>query len=78
MSDLLKIARAVDGDDLFVMRIRIACELAGRECDRATVLHVAKTVVADIECDEAGTINTNGADDEKIIAAIKELSDATN
>lgn len=78
MSDLLKIARAVDGDDLFTMRIRIACELAGRECDRTTVLHVAKTVVADIECDEAGAVNTNSVDDEKIIAAIKELSDATN
>ena len=36
------------------------------------------TIRRDVRCDEAGTINTNGADDEKIIAAIKELSDATN
>ena len=70
-SNLLKIARAVDGDDLFRMRVQIACELAGVEYSRTVLLTVAQAVVDGITVDETGTVATDGVDDAAIIAAIK-------
>ena len=70
MSDLLKIARAVDGDDLFALRVNIACEIAGKPQDRASLLHVAKTVVASIDCDENLTVCTAAVTDQQIMDAI--------
>ena len=69
-SDLLKIARAADGDDLFRMRVQIACELAGVEYSRTVLLTVAQAVVDGIAVDENGTVSTTGVDDAAIITAI--------
>ena len=70
MSDLLKIARAVDGDELFAMRVNIACDLAGKPGGRPALLHVAKTVVDNIECDADLTVRTSGVTDEQITDAV--------
>ena len=69
-SSLLKIARAADGDDLFRMRVQIACELAGVEYSRTVLLTVAQAVVDGIAVDENGTVSTTGVDDAAIITAI--------
>ena len=69
-SSLLKIARAADGDDLFRMRVQIACELAGVEYARDVLLTVAQAVVDGIAVDENGTVSTTGVDDAAIITAI--------
>ena len=69
-SSLLKIARAADGDDLFRMRVQIACELAGVEYSRTVLLTVAQEVVDGIAVDENGTVSTTGVDDAAIITAI--------
>lgn len=73
MSTLLKIARAVDGDDLFAMRVRIACELANVEYTRPVLLHVARQVADTITCTPEGTVDTAGVDDEAIMTAIADL-----
>ena len=69
-SSLLKIARAADGDDLFRMRVQIACELASVEYSRDVLLTVAQAVVDGITVDENGTVSTTGVTDEAIITAI--------
>ena len=69
-SSLLKIARAADGDDLFRMRVQIACELAGVEYSRTVLLAVAQEVVDGITVDEAGTVTTTGVTDEAIESAV--------
>ena len=69
-SSLLKIARAADGDDLFRMRVQIACELASVEYSRTVLLTVAQAVVDGIAVDEMGTVTTTGVTDEAIITAI--------
>lgn len=71
-SNLLKIARAVDGDDLFKIRVKVACELAGVEYDRRVLLSVAQAVVSNIAVDDALTVCTNAVTDDEIIAALPE------
>ena len=75
MSTLLKIARAVDGDDLFTTRVAIACELAGREYTRPVLLHVARQVAEAITCDPEKTVNTTAVKDTDIMTAIAQLEE---
>ena len=70
MSTLLKIARAVDGDELFTARVAIACELTGIEYTRPVLLHVARQVADAITCDPEGTVDTTGVEDPAIMTAI--------
>ena len=73
MSDLMKIARAVDGDDWFCRRVQVACELAGVDYNRPTLLRVAQAVVGGITLsgDDGLTVDTSGVTDEAIIAAVE-------
>ena len=72
-SNLFKIARAVDGDDFFRMRVQIACELAGAEYSRQQLLTVAQAVVDGITVDDMGAVSTTGVTDEAIEQAIASL-----
>ena len=76
MSDLLKIARAVDGDEWFPTRVRIACELAAVTYDRETLLRVARACIDHITVDEFQTVDTSGVADEEIIAAVQDYTPA--
>jgi hypothetical protein len=69
-SNLLKIARAVDGDDLFAMRVKIACELKKITYSRDVLLTVAQAVADHITVDDAGAVDTTGVPDEAIIDAL--------
>ncbi|MCI1962828.1 MAG: hypothetical protein LKJ18_01845 [Ancrocorticia sp.] len=75
-SDLFKIARAVDGDDFFAMRVRIACELQKITYNRDVLLTVAQEVAGYITVDEAGTVDTSGVPDEAIISALPAATQA--
>lgn len=72
MSDLLKVARAVDGCDLFNIRIEMAAELANVQATRKLKIDVAMEVVDDIVVDEFGTVTTTRVSDEDIIAAVED------
>jgi hypothetical protein len=76
-SNLFKIARAVDGDDFFRMRVQIACELAGVEYSRDVLLTVAQAVAEAITVDDAGTVSTSGVADEAIIGALPAQTETT-
>ena len=69
MSDLLKIARAVDGDEWFPVRVKIACELAGVPYDREVLLQVACACVNEIQLDKFQRVDADGVRDATISAA---------
>lgn len=71
MSDLLKVARAVRGDDWFRERVMAACVLTDTKYAGDRMLyHVAQAVVADIEVDADQTVDTSHVHDEDITAAV--------
>ena len=72
MSDLLKIVRAVDGDDWFCRRVQVACELAGVTYERTVLLRVTQAVTDGIVLsgEDGLTVDTSGVTDEAIIAAV--------
>lgn len=72
-SDFFKIARAVDGDSLFNLRVGMALEISGIEKDRANLIHVAKSVVDFIDCTVEGTVVTERVTDKMISDAISEI-----
>ena len=76
MSNLLKMKRAIDGDDFFVGRVEMACELAGIEFTRAILLAVASAVVDDIELsgEDGMTVSTLNVDDNDIVSVIDGLN----
>lgn len=71
MSDLLKIARAVDGDDWFVTRVRIACDLQSVTYTRDVALRVAQACASAITLDQFQTVDTTGVSDDQITAAVQ-------
>jgi hypothetical protein len=75
-SNLLKIARAVDGDDFFAMRVKISCELGDIPYTRDVLLTVAQAVADAITVDDAGAVSTSGVTDEAIIAALPQAETA--
>jgi len=75
-STLFKIARAVDGDDFFAMRVKIACELGGIPYTRDVLLTVAQAVADAITVDDAGAVSTSGVTDEAIITALPQAETA--
>lgn len=70
MSDLLKIARAVDGDEWFSVRVKIACELGGVPYSRNVALRVARACTNNIDVDEFQRVDTSAVPDEDIEAAV--------
>jgi len=75
-SNLFKIARAVDGDDFFAMRVKIACELNAVAYTRDVLLTVAQAVADAITVDDAGTVSTSDVTDDAIIAALPAATQA--
>lgn len=74
MSKLLKVSRAVRGDDWFVERIRTACILGGVEYSEHLAMQVALACADDITLDDALGVDTTSVTDEAIIAALDRLS----
>ena len=72
-SNFLKIARAVDGDDLWNMRLSMAMEIFGLENTRTNKVLITTEVADSIECTVVGTVDTNGVTDAQIVAAINKL-----
>lgn len=72
MPPLLKMKRAIDGDDFFVGRVEMACELIGKNYSRKLLLAVAAAVVDDIELsgEDGTTVSTLNVSDEDIIEAV--------
>lgn len=72
MSPLLKIKRAVDGDDFFCGRVEIACEMQEIPYTRKLLLYVAGQVSDAIVLsgEDGTTVNTFGVTDESIFSAI--------
>lgn len=80
-SDYFKISRAVDGDDRWKSRVKLALEISGKdiignEPPRGDLIKITKAVVANISCTVDGTIDTTGVTDEAIDAAIATLGAA--
>lgn len=72
MPPLLRMKRAIDGDDFFVGRVEMACELLGQEFSRKLLLTVAAAVVEDIELsgEDGLTVSTRNVKDSDILAAV--------
>ena len=72
MPPLLRMKRAIDGDDFFVGRVEMACELLGQEFSRKLLLTVAAAVVDDIELsgEDGLTVSTRNVKDSDILAAV--------
>lgn len=77
MSNLLKVVRAVRGDDWFVERIRAACVLAGVDYTERLAMQVAADVVDDIDIDEDFAVSTSGVSDSTIIDALASITQPT-
>ena len=73
MSVFLKVSRAVDGDDWFVRRVQIACEVLGHEYTRDVAVKVALDHADHIDVDENYTVETVGVTDSMISETILEL-----
>lgn len=69
-STFFKIARAVDGDSLFRIRVEMALEINDLPKVRANLIHIAKKVSDNILCTIEGTVDTSNVTDEQIIEAI--------
>ena len=70
VSASLKAARAVDGDDWFVARMKVLCVTEGIEYSQRLAYLVALSVADKIQVDEFMTVDTSGVDDNKLKSAL--------
>ena len=70
VSASLKAARAVDGDDWFVARMKVLCVTEGIEYSQRLAYLVALSVADKIVVDEFMTVDTSGVDDNKLKSAL--------
>ena len=70
VSASLKAARAVDGDDYFVVRMKVLCVTEGIEYSQRLAYLVALSVADKIVVDEFMTVDTSGVDDNKLKSAL--------
>lgn len=70
VSASLKAARAVDGDDYFVARMKVLCVTEGIEYSQRLAYLVALSVAGQIQVDEFMTVDTSGVDDNKLKSAL--------
>ena len=70
VSASLKAARAVDGDDYFVARMKVLCVTGGIEYSQRLAYLVALTVADKIMVDDFMTVDTSGVDDNKLKSAL--------
>ena len=68
---LLRIAFAIDNDDIFVLRLKAACALSGVEYTRELAFKIALHVVDQITSTDGLDVNTRGVDDIRILEAIQ-------
>lgn len=76
-SNFFKIARAVDGDSLFKIRVEMALEISGKPSNRTSLVHIASAVVDDIYCTVEGTVNSEQVTDAQISDAIESIPVST-
>ena len=72
-SDLLKIQRAISGDEMWGFRLEIAFKLGGKPDTASNRIAVTSACVDGISCDVQGTVSTEGVTDEQIMSAINGL-----
>lgn len=74
-SNLLKIALATGNDERFMLRIKIACQLAGISYDDHNITQVTNAVVDSIALngDDFMVVDTSGVTDEQIMNAARAL-----
>ena len=70
VSASLKAARAVDGDDWFVARMKVLCVTEGIEYTHRLAYLTALSVAGQIQVDEFMTVDTSGVDDNKLKSAL--------
>ena len=70
VSASLKAARAVDGDDYFVARMKVLCVTEGIEYSQRLAYLVALSVADKIVVDDFMTVVTSGVDDNKLKSAL--------
>ena len=70
VSASLKAARAVDGDDYFVARMKVLCVTEGIEYTQRLAYMTALSVAGQIQVDEFMTVDTTGVDDNKLKSAL--------
>ncbi len=73
-SNLLKVSRAVNGDDWFIERIKTACILQGVDYSERLAMQVAHAVVDDIQVDAELTVTTTAVTDQAIETALTVLT----
>ena len=70
VSASLKAARAVDGDDWFVARMKVLCVTEGIEYSQRLAYLVALSAADKIQVDEFMTVDTTGVTDDELHAAV--------
>ena len=70
VSASLKAARAVDGDDWFVARMKVLCVTEGIEYSQRLAYMTALSVADKIQVDEFMTVDTTGVTDDELHAAV--------
>lgn len=81
-SDYFKISSAVESDDRWNSRVKIALEINGipltydGKAPRDMLIKITRAVVEHINCTLDGTVDTSGVTDEHIDTAIQALGDA--
>ena len=70
-SDFMKVARAVDGDDWWVIRLKVACEFLAMEYTRDLALFATLACVDSIDVDDNMTVSTQRVTDTEIIDALE-------
>lgn len=70
-SKFLKIARAVDGDDWYMQRLKMCAELENFELTRLLAVWTTNGVADSITLDEDMTVDTSGVTDNQIKNTMK-------
>ena len=80
MSDLLKLKRLVDGDDLFAWRVEAACWQVDQEYTDSVLKFVASrpSILAEASLTPPDTIDSAPVQDATISAAVNEYKETNN
>jgi|GEM_PF-2731104 len=72
-STFFKVARALDGDDNWSLRLGMAFEILGVTDTRPNRIQVTNACADQITCTVEGTVDTAAVTDEQIATAIQDL-----
>lgn len=70
---MLKIQRAISGDEMWGFRLEIAFKICGKVDTPDSRIAVTRACVENISCDIQGTVSTEAVTDEQIVSAINGL-----